>query len=124
MLSFLQTPRLSAASWSNYDANKKIFKNIEADLGLAASFLEMVNASYQILFNSKVRIPSIPLPETTPDLDSFRGQSEGFQFVWFGHSTLLTKLDDTVILIDPVFSNNAGPSKLLTKRFQPPVLAL
>ncbi len=109
---------------NNYDPKSQTFHNVEPDLGLNASFLDMASASYKILFDNKSRVPSVPLPEVRPDLAAFMAPNEAFQFIWFGHSTLLFKIDEIVVLVDPVFSSNASPTKFLTKRFQPSVLKL
>jgi len=68
-------------------------------------------ASY--LFPAKSKNPNIPLPSVAFDKSNFNNGD----FVWFGHSTLLFRSDNTNILIDPVF-NRASPIPIGGKPFE------
>lgn len=61
-----------------------------------------------------------PNPQAWPD--------RGLHVAWFGHSTVLLKIDGATILTDPVFSNrvglNFGPVTLGLKRLTAPPLKL
>lgn len=49
----------------------------------------------------------------------------GARVTWFGHSTLLVEMDETRILIDPVWSKHASPVPWVgVERFYDPVIAL
>ena len=52
-------------------------------------------------------IPSPPLPVEPFDISQWSGTRE-IQFAWLGHTTFLIKIDDKVILTDPMFSQRAG----------------
>ena len=52
-------------------------------------------------------IPSPPLPAEPFDISHWDGQRD-LQFAWLGHTTFLIKIDDKVILTDPMFSQQAG----------------
>lgn len=52
-------------------------------------------------------IPAPPLPAEPFDISQWNGQRD-LQFVWLGHTTFLIKIDDKVILTDPIFSQRAG----------------
>ncbi len=52
-------------------------------------------------------IPSSPLPIEPFDISQWNGQRD-LQFAWLGHTTFIIKLDDKVILSDPIFSQRAG----------------
>ena len=52
-------------------------------------------------------IPSPPLPVEPFDISQWDGQRD-LQFAWLGHTTFLIKIDDKVILTDPMFSQQAG----------------
>ena len=52
--------------------------------------------------------PSPPLPAEPFNISRWDGQRD-LQFAWLGHSTFLIKVDDKVILTDPMFSQQAGP---------------
>ena len=51
--------------------------------------------------------PSLPLPAEPFDISHWDGQRD-LQFAWLGHTTFLIKIDDKVILTDPMFSQQAG----------------
>lgn len=45
-------------------------------------------------------------------------QNDKVKFVWFGHSTLLMNINGFIVLIDPMFGDNAAPvSPFAVKRF-------
>ena len=52
-------------------------------------------------------IPSLPLPAEPFDITQWNGQRD-IQFTWLGHTTFLIKIDDKVLLTDPMFSQQAG----------------
>jgi L-ascorbate metabolism protein UlaG (beta-lactamase superfamily) len=52
-------------------------------------------------------IPDPPLPAEPFDISSWNGQRD-LQFAWLGHTTFLVKIDEKVILTDPMFSQRAG----------------
>jgi len=52
-------------------------------------------------------IPDPPLP-AKPFEKSRRTGRQGLQFTWLGHTTFLIKIDDKLILTDPMFSQRAG----------------
>ena len=52
-------------------------------------------------------IPDPPLPVEPFDISQWNGQRD-LQFTWLGHTTFLIKIDDKVILTDPMFSQRAG----------------
>jgi L-ascorbate metabolism protein UlaG (beta-lactamase superfamily) len=52
-------------------------------------------------------IPGSPLPMEPFDISQWNGQRD-LQFSWLGHTTFLIKIDDKVILSDPMFSQRAG----------------
>ena len=52
-------------------------------------------------------IPDSPLHAESFDISQWRGQRD-LQLTWLGHTTFLIKIDDKVILTDPMFSPRAG----------------
>lgn len=60
--------------------------------------------------------PSHPLPWVKTDLKALTAPAP--VIVWFGHSSLLIKTGQGNILIDPVFSNHAGPVPGLVTAFR------
>ncbi len=53
-------------------------------------------------------IPDTLLPAEPFDISQWEGRQD-LQFAWLGHSTFLIKMDEKVILTDPMFSQRAGP---------------
>lgn len=70
-------------------------------------------------FDSRDRLPLEILPEVNPDWDAL--VAGGFRFMWCGHSTLVLRIDDLTVLLDPVLSLTASPVSWLVPRFQPAV---
>ena len=52
-------------------------------------------------------LPDPPLTAEPFDIAQWNGQRD-LQFSWLGHTTFLIKVDDRVILTDPIFSQRAG----------------
>ena len=115
----------------NYDVEINRFRNrIEnmwEQMGERDSFWDnpRKRISNNYFFNSAETVPENKLPEVKPpNIKEFIKSTESIKFIWFGHSTLLVNIKNTIILIDPVFSKAASPVSFLVKRFQPPVLEL
>lgn len=64
---------------------------------------------HNLMFHKRPKTirPSKPLPWVKTDLKSLTATAP--TVVWFGHSSLLIKTGQGNILIDPIFSNHAGP---------------
>jgi L-ascorbate metabolism protein UlaG (beta-lactamase superfamily) len=85
----------------------------------------MKRFSNNMLFNSNQTVPEQHLPEVRPpDIKEFLEPTESIKFIWFGHSTILINIRNTIVLVDPVFSPSASPISFIVPRFQPPVLDL
>ena len=77
------------------------------------------------LFNRNQTTPNSYLPQMSyADLRAKAAASNGLQFVWLGHSTLLLFVGKSTVLVDPVFSTAAAPLPIIVRRFQPPAMAL
>jgi len=78
----------------------------------------MFNRYSEELKRSILAAPHTPRPEFWPET--------GLHAAWLGHSTVLLKIDGTVILTDPVFSKriglNLGPMTIGMKRLVEPAL--
>lgn len=70
------------------------------------------------------RTPDEPMPEVKPDMSAFAKATGGVKAIWFGHSSILLRMAEQNILIDPVFSDRASPVPFTVGRFQEPVIAL
>ena len=63
---------------------------------------------WDYFFNKpEVYTPGPMLPAEPFDVSRWDGQRD-LQFAWLGHTTFLIKIDDKVILTDPMFSQQAG----------------
>ncbi|MCL4135029.1 UNVERIFIED_CONTAM: hypothetical protein GTU68_005475 [Idotea baltica] len=65
------------------------------------------------IYPAKDKNPNAPLPSIAFDKTNF----DNGDFVWFGHSTLLFRSEQTNILVDPVF-NRASPIPIGGKPFK------
>ena len=81
---------------------------------------KMMGIMWEFLTNNKSREP-----ESTFKVDKFNADrflsmaSNHATFTWFGHSSILLKLDETLLLIDPVFSERASMFSFMgPKRFR------
>lgn len=68
--------------------------------------------------------PDSLLPTIKPDITEFLKPSSSIKFIWLGHSSFLVNMEQTILLFDPVFSENASPFFFGASRFQDPVLKL
>ena len=105
----------------NYSKESKKFINTEEVVITKMNFWENMKVMKEVFSNSKNRRPNHKLEEVKPNINNFY-KSDETKFIWFGHSTLLMNIDGKMILVDPVFSNNASPFSFMVKRFQKPVL--
>lgn len=83
-----------------------------------------VGAMWQMIANEKQFHPPQPLPTQHIDWQAFLAPSERVKFIWFGHSTLLLRVNGKTVMIDPVYADTVSPVGLMMHRFQPPPAAL
>ncbi|AYC18476.1 hypothetical protein DZA65_01583 [Dickeya dianthicola] len=107
----------------HYSPETGRFFNPQPSTAPRMSLWQSLSLLWRLGFQRKGRVPDQRLPEISPDLNTFLAADERAKFIWFGHSTLLLNLDDTRILVDPVFSASVSPFSFMFRRFQPPVLA-
>jgi L-ascorbate metabolism protein UlaG (beta-lactamase superfamily) len=86
--------------------NGESFQNLEQVPAVETG--ESLKTFWNYFFNKpEGSIASPPLPAEPFDISLLDGQS-GLRFAWLGHATVLIKIDDKVILIDPMFTQRAG----------------
>lgn len=73
-------------------------------------------------FKRSAYAPKQPMPFQPLTKSDFADVPSDFAVYWLGHSTAIIELNQTRILIDPVFEN-AGPLPFITPRFQSAVLS-
>ncbi|MDO4697124.1 MAG: MBL fold metallo-hydrolase [Pasteurellaceae bacterium] len=86
--------------------------------------LGVISAFWQMMFHSEKFMPNQPLPVQKPNFSEFLAESENAKFIWFGHSSLLARLDGKTVFIDPVFAKSVSPLPWMMRRFQPPPTSL
>ncbi len=95
-----------------------IFHN-RIPINMSMGARNMDSLSYEFFFNENERAPKEVPPIEKLSAESFFGDNEKLSFVWFGHSTLLIKMDEKTILIDPMFSDVPSPHPMLgNSRYQ------
>ncbi|MBK1789120.1 MBL fold metallo-hydrolase [Prauserella cavernicola] len=71
----------------------------------------------ELVFGGQQRHPSGPVPLVAPGGAT---SADGLHLTWFGHASTLVELDGARVLLDPVWSDRASPSRLLgPKRLHP-----
>lgn len=107
----------------NFDQQTQRFVNRNQDAydEMVAGFDYMAMFKAQV-FGKQIRTPPKPLPQRKPDLSKF-SSTNGFLYHWLGHSTVLLRIQQKTLLLDPVFTN-AAPVPFAVPRFQAPVVDL
>ncbi len=86
--------------------NGETFQNLEPVP--ATQWGKSLTTFWDYFFNKpKTYTPNPPLPAEPFDISQWNEQRD-LQFSWLGHTTFLIKIDDKVILTDPMFSQQAG----------------
>ena len=92
-----------------------IFHNLEVTPSLKGD-VNMASLLWDFLFNKNPHLKPINvLPAIECDLAHLPADDA---LIWFGHSSYLMKLDGKLILVDPVFSQNASPIPGSNKAFK------
>ncbi|TKG94281.1 hydrolase [Puteibacter caeruleilacunae] len=113
------------ANSPNFDKEKEAFKEIIPS-GVSAMFKKksFFTLLYNFYKNRSKLVPSEPLPFTKPNMIDFVKPSDKTKVIWLGHSSLMLNVEGKIILIDPIFSENASPLTFMVKRFQDPIITL
>jgi L-ascorbate metabolism protein UlaG (beta-lactamase superfamily) len=99
------------------------FQNLE-ETTLSISFWDLPEIICKQLSNRTERQPSSPIPISAIDQSSFQDQDQA-QLIWYGHSTVLMRMNATTILIDPMFGPDASPiGPIRTKRYSKDTLSI
>ena len=98
----------------HYDPIKQVFLNYEPQRPVTNA----LPAMWQLVSNEAALHPPKPLPTLQPDWQAFQ-QGNRSQFIWFGHSTLMMRINQQTIITDPVFGTGVSPVPVMMNRFQP-----
>ena len=103
----------------NFDAKTGLFRNQNPrDFQAEMKFLELMKG---LLLGNEIRVPTSPLPSQRPDLDLLlkaTGDAKTFRLSWLGHSSVLLRIANSTLLIDPTLSKRVAPTPPFGKRFQ------
>ncbi|MDK4680107.1 MBL fold metallo-hydrolase [Kingella negevensis] len=105
----------------HYNPKTRQFFNTPATRSLKSGVLREM---WRLAAEEEQFHPPRPLPTVQPNWQAFHAPSETARFIWFGHSTLLMRLNNKTIFIDPVYYESASPVGLMMHRFQAPPVAL
>ena len=114
--------RIQYPKSDHYCPKTKRFFNLGSDKKLSA--IGVVKTFWQMLVYPEKFKPSATLPMLKPDFQQFLQPSSQAKFIWFGHSSLLMRMANQTIFIDPVFAKSASPFPIMMKRFQDPPASL
>lgn len=81
-------------------------------------------ALWQMIRQPEQHRPNQLLPMMTPDWATFLAPSERIKMIWFGHSSILIRVCEKTLFLDPVYYEYASPIPIMMRRFQPPPAAL
>lgn len=96
---------------------EKGFRNIWEEAPPGFSFF---TALRWVISHALQRKENLSPPLRPLDTARLRESADPLQIVWFGHSSLLIRIGDLTILVDPVFSNCASPVSFIgPKRLTP-----
>jgi L-ascorbate metabolism protein UlaG (beta-lactamase superfamily) len=100
----------------NYRDGK--FHNLE-DTGMDIPWRTIVKVLLEGVFGGPGREPREPIPTTRFDRQAWEAVPDSsFAVAWFGHSTVLVKVDGITLLCDPVFSERGSAFSFIgPKRF-------
>lgn len=108
-----------------WDQVNSRFDNPTPDVLQALDSFEMKWSDiFERLFLKGERVPDEAMPQVRPDLAAFNKWFGEAQAIWFGHSSLLIRMAEKNILIDPVFSDRASPVPFVVGRFQDAAVTL
>lgn len=111
--------KYSMKKLDNYDYENKIFvnrkKNLIKQMNKDMKFFDTLIKWFQ---KGESRAPEKTLPSISFNMEEFKKKSEDIKVSWFGHSSFILNINEKIILVDPVFSEEASPVKYMVKRFQ------
>jgi L-ascorbate metabolism protein UlaG (beta-lactamase superfamily) len=110
---YINTERLEASS--NFRDGK--FQNQEETIMMTGEdgYWSTMKKYFKGVENDK---PSTPIQSLNFNKDKFLSSDDQVTYTWFGHSTVLIKINGKIIITDPVFSKAASPIQFINKAFK------
>ncbi|MEZ4685438.1 MAG: MBL fold metallo-hydrolase [Bacteroidia bacterium] len=88
-------------------------------------FFEIPEIMYKMIKGIKDKEPSEALPVQPLDKEAFLDDSQGPNFIWYGHAALMMRVSGKTILIDPMLGPDCSPiGPVRTRRFSKNTLDL
>ncbi|MCS3429821.1 MBL fold metallo-hydrolase [Klebsiella sp. BIGb0407] len=106
----------------HFDKEKERFVNPLPTGGVA--FKDGISALFEMLQGVGQYGPKKPLPIIKPDWSLFLQNDDINRFIWFGHSTLLMRVGQQTVAVDPVLGKSVSPLVVNMRRFQEPAASL
>lgn len=104
--------------------NGKIFENLEKT-NMEFSLSNFPRFLHKQFFEKTGRQPLKPLQILSFNKEAFESGNNSMKSIWYGHSTILMRLNHATILIDPMFGPDAAPiAPFKVKRFSEATLDL
>lgn len=88
--------------------NGEVFKNLQ-ETSIAFSLSNLPKFLHKQFCKKKGREPLKPLSIVPFDKEAFESGDTTLKSIWYGHSTILMRLNHKNILIDPMFGSDAAP---------------
>ena len=119
-----KSDQLNFKSSNQFFPEKEEFDNIVPHLkdSMQANF-SMIDVIWDDMW-AKDNTPSELLPQIKPDLKAFQEPSDKIKSIWLGHSSFLLNIDGKMVLLDPVFGEEASPVFFAVNRYQESVISL
>ncbi|HEX5169173.1 MAG TPA: MBL fold metallo-hydrolase [Cyclobacteriaceae bacterium] len=98
------------------------FQNLQATT-TAFSLQKLPGLLYRQICKGEGRYPVKPLPVMGFDKKKFLEPSDEIKIIWYGHSAVLMRINNTTLLIDPMLGPDAAPTApFKIRRFSPHTL--
>jgi L-ascorbate metabolism protein UlaG (beta-lactamase superfamily) len=97
--------RIMPLAKSSIYSKGKFFNETETQMILPKSVFKIVKQQFG---KNPGRVPEQSLPSVKPVFD-MENNPEDISVIWLGHSSILIRANNTIILTDPVFSKRASP---------------
>lgn len=107
---------------ANYSQEKKVFVNPQ--LLRSVTLSDGATGLFKMLGGESQYKPKIKFPMQKPDWSLFLKDDGINRFIWFGHSTLLMRVNQQTIAVDPVLGPSVSPLVINMRRFQEPAASI
>lgn len=102
-----KTDRIQGLAKNSIYKDGKFQNQSDAPVMLPHSYGKVMKLQFQ---KAPDRTPNSPIPSVKPNHELL---DEKLSITWFGHSTLLIRIDNKTLLTDPVFGKRASPFSFL-----------